>query len=128
VIFVSLLQPEPRPQKIDQLVIDGHVIPNEVLFTAPTPRDVPYPTLVLSDNLKVVVSFLKQQNKGDNHRLIYLRPYHPGKQILGRRFDLESDNSIKNTIIREIDAIACHYTLLRLMREGFAFNKAIVFS
>lgn len=88
-IFVSLLQPEPRPQKIDHLVIDGHVIPNEVLFTAPTPHDVPYPTLVLSDNLKVVVCFLKQQNKGDNHRLIYLRPDHPGKQILDRRFDLE---------------------------------------
>ncbi|XP_070512784.1 fasciclin-1 isoform X2 [Cardiocondyla obscurior] len=56
-------KPEPRPQKIDQLVIDGHVLPNEVLFTAPTPEKVPYPTLVFSDNLRVVVSFLKQQNK-----------------------------------------------------------------
>lgn len=56
-------KPEPRPQKIDQLVIDGHVLPNEVLFTSPTPEKVPYPTLVFSDNLKVVVSFLKSQNK-----------------------------------------------------------------
>lgn len=56
-------KPQPRPQKIDQLVIDGHVLPNEVLFTAPTPDKVPYPTLVFSDNLRVVVSFLKSQNK-----------------------------------------------------------------
>ncbi|TGZ53448.1 Fasciclin-1 [Temnothorax longispinosus] len=56
-------KPEPRPQKIDQLVIDGHVLPNEVLFTAPTPDKVPYPTLVFNDNLRVVVSFLKSQNK-----------------------------------------------------------------
>lgn len=68
-LSLSLLQPEPRPQKIDQLVIDGHVLPNEVLFTAPTPDKLPYPTLVFSDNLRVVVSFLKSQNKGDNHRL-----------------------------------------------------------
>lgn len=56
-------KPEPRPQKIDQLVIDGHVLPNEVLFTAPTPDKMSYPTLVFSDNLRVVVSFLKSQNK-----------------------------------------------------------------
>lgn len=64
----SLLQPEPRPQKIDQLVIDGHVIPNHVLFTAPTPDNVQHPTLVFSENLKVTVSFLKAHNKGDNGR------------------------------------------------------------
>ncbi|XP_011641357.1 fasciclin-1 isoform X2 [Pogonomyrmex barbatus] len=56
-------KPEPRPQKIDQLVIDGHVLPSQVLFTAPTPDKVPYPTLVFSDNLKVTASFLKAQNK-----------------------------------------------------------------
>ncbi|XP_011865961.1 PREDICTED: fasciclin-1 isoform X1 [Vollenhovia emeryi] len=56
-------KPEPRPNKIDQRVIDGHVLSGEVLFTAPTPDKVPYPTLVFSDNLKVVVSFLKSQNK-----------------------------------------------------------------
>lgn len=79
-IFASLLQPEPRPQKIDQLVIDGHVIPNEVLFTSPT-SEKEYPTLVFSDNLKVLVSFMKSENKGDNHRLRTLRLDHPGNRF-----------------------------------------------
>ncbi|XP_018366055.1 PREDICTED: fasciclin-1 [Trachymyrmex cornetzi] len=56
-------KPVPRPRLIDKLVIDGHVIPSEVLFTAPTPDNVQYPTLVFSDNLKVVISFSKSQNK-----------------------------------------------------------------
>ncbi|XP_014486639.1 PREDICTED: fasciclin-1 isoform X2 [Dinoponera quadriceps] len=56
-------KPEPRPMKIDPLVIDGHVIPNQVLFTAPTPDNGQYPTLVFSENLKVTVSFLKAHNK-----------------------------------------------------------------
>ncbi|KAG5333198.1 FAS1 protein, partial [Acromyrmex heyeri] len=56
-------KPVPRPRLIDRLVIDGHVIPYEVLFTAPTPDNLQYPTLVFSDNLKVVISFSKSQNK-----------------------------------------------------------------
>lgn len=57
-------KPMPRPNKIDQLVIDGHVIPNEVLFTSPTPEKVPYRTLVFSESsMKVVISFMKSQNK-----------------------------------------------------------------
>ncbi|XP_066589755.1 fasciclin-1 isoform X2 [Prorops nasuta] len=55
--------PVPRPQKVDRVVIDGHVIPNHVLFTGPTPDNVPYETLVFSDNQKVTVSFLTAQNK-----------------------------------------------------------------
>ncbi|XP_043682695.1 fasciclin-1 isoform X3 [Vespula pensylvanica] len=56
-------KPEPRPQKVDHLVIDGHVIPNHILFTVPTPENVYYETLVFSDNLKVTVSFLMEHNK-----------------------------------------------------------------
>ncbi|CAL1681693.1 unnamed protein product [Lasius platythorax] len=56
-------KPEPRPQKIDKQVIDGHVLPNEVLFTSPTPDNLEYKTLVFSDNLRVTVSFLKAHNK-----------------------------------------------------------------
>ncbi|KAG7211300.1 hypothetical protein KM043_010598 [Ampulex compressa] len=56
-------KPVPRPHKIDQLVILGHVIPNHVLFTAPTPSNVPYETLTFPDNLKVTVSFLTAHNK-----------------------------------------------------------------
>ncbi|XP_029155310.1 fasciclin-1 isoform X2 [Nylanderia fulva] len=56
-------KPEPRPQKIDKVVIDGHVLPNEVLFTSPTSETIEYKTLVFSDNLRVTVSFLKANNK-----------------------------------------------------------------
>ncbi|XP_011262800.1 fasciclin-1 isoform X4 [Camponotus floridanus] len=56
-------KPEPRPNMIDKQVIDGHVLPNEVLFTSPTLANVEYKTLVFSDNLKVTVSFLKAHNK-----------------------------------------------------------------
>nr|XP_031840103.1 fasciclin-1 isoform X3 [Nomia melanderi] len=56
-------KPIPRPEKVDHLVIDGHVIPNHVLFTSPTPDNVPYKTLAFTDNAKVTVSFLKQNDK-----------------------------------------------------------------
>ncbi|CAK9816423.1 FAS1 [Anthophora plagiata] len=56
-------QPSPRPEKVDRVVIDGHVIPNHVLFTIPTPDDVPYETLAFTDNVKVTVSFIKEHNK-----------------------------------------------------------------
>lgn len=52
------------------MVIDGHVIPNHVLFTAATPNNLPYETLAFSDNVKVTVSFLKEQDKGEN--LLYV--------------------------------------------------------
>ncbi|XP_076287774.1 fasciclin 1 Fas1 domain-containing isoform X3 [Lasioglossum baleicum] len=55
--------PAPRPEKVDRVVIDGHVIPNHVLFTSPTPENVPYKTLAFTDNVKVTVSFLKQNDK-----------------------------------------------------------------
>ncbi|XP_031368995.1 fasciclin-1 isoform X4 [Apis dorsata] len=56
-------RPSPRPEKVDRVVIDGHVIPNHVLFTTPTPHNVPYQTLAFSDNVKVTVSFLKEHDK-----------------------------------------------------------------
>lgn len=56
-------KPAPRPEKVDRVVIDGHVIPNHVLFTSPTPHNVPYQTLAFTDNVKVTVSFLKQHDK-----------------------------------------------------------------
>lgn len=69
-LLLALSQPEPRPQKIDQLVIDGHVLPDQVLFTAPTPDNTPYRTLVFSDNLKVTVSFLHAHSKGDDSNIL----------------------------------------------------------
>ena len=56
-------KPTPRPEKVDRVVIDGHVIPNHVLFTAATPDNLPYETLAFSDNVKVTVSFRKAQDK-----------------------------------------------------------------
>lgn len=55
--------PAPRPEKVDRVVIDGHVIPNHVLFTSPTPDNVPYKTLAFTDNVKVTVSFHKENDK-----------------------------------------------------------------
>ncbi|CAL7940146.1 unnamed protein product [Xylocopa violacea] len=56
-------QPSPRPEKVDRVVIDGHVIPNHILFTTPTPDNVPYETLAFSDNVKVTISFVKTNDK-----------------------------------------------------------------
>uniref|UniRef100_A0ABD2VU11 FAS1 domain-containing protein n=1 Tax=Trichogramma kaykai TaxID=54128 RepID=A0ABD2VU11_9HYME len=50
-------KPSHRASKIDKQVIDGHVIPNHVLFTAPTPSNKPYETLAFGDNLKVTITF-----------------------------------------------------------------------
>lgn len=48
---------------IDDKVIDGHVIPDHVLFTAATHHDMPYETLAFSDNLKVTVSFTTEPDQ-----------------------------------------------------------------
>lgn len=55
-----LLQSQVRPGKIDQKVIDGHIIANHVLFTNPTPDDVKYQSMAFTDMLKVMISFKKE--------------------------------------------------------------------
>lgn len=64
-------KPPPRPDMIDRKVIDGHVIPNNVVFTAPAPLDDPLETLAFEDNLKVTVTFFKQ-GEGKNAK-VYVR-------------------------------------------------------
>ncbi|XP_058816986.1 fasciclin-1 isoform X3 [Topomyia yanbarensis] len=64
-------KPPPRPDMIDRKVIDGHVIPNHVIFTAPAPLDDPMETLAFEDNLKVTVTFFKQ-GEGKNAK-VYVR-------------------------------------------------------
>ncbi|XP_017776262.1 PREDICTED: fasciclin-1 isoform X2 [Nicrophorus vespilloides] len=49
-----------RPESIDAKVIDGHVIPKHVLFTAPTTKDISYDTLANVDNMKVYISFSEE--------------------------------------------------------------------
>ncbi|CAG5076043.1 Similar to FAS1: Fasciclin-1 (Schistocerca americana) [Cotesia congregata] len=63
-------KPSVRPTKIDHQVIDGHVIPNHVLFTAPTPNDRPYNTLANTDNFKVTISFVRDP---DNSKKMYVK-------------------------------------------------------
>ncbi|GLV34060.1 Fasciclin 1 [Carabus blaptoides fortunei] len=49
--------PSQRANMLDDKVIDGHVIPNHVLFSSSTPYDTPFQTLAFGDNLKVSVTF-----------------------------------------------------------------------
>lgn len=57
-----MFQPSPRPDMIDKKVIDGHVIPNKVIFTASASLNEELPTLAFEDNLKVTVSFFTQND------------------------------------------------------------------
>ncbi|KAJ8667181.1 hypothetical protein QAD02_008843 [Eretmocerus hayati] len=61
-------KPNARPRKIDKQVIDGHVIPNHVLFTAPTQSNKPYETLAFGDNLKVTISFSTEHSDKGAHK------------------------------------------------------------
>lgn len=47
---------------IDKKVIDGHVIPHHVIFTAPAHLEHPYSTAVFEDNLKVTATFFNQND------------------------------------------------------------------
>lgn len=47
---------------IDKKVIDGHVIPGHVIFTAPAHLEHPYETTAFEDNLKVTATFFTQDD------------------------------------------------------------------
>ncbi|XP_039151678.1 fasciclin-1 isoform X16 [Drosophila simulans] len=51
-----------RSSLVDGKVIDGHVIPNTVIFTAAAQHDDPKASGAFEDLLKVTVSFFKQKN------------------------------------------------------------------
>nr|CAD7432009.1 unnamed protein product [Timema monikensis] len=70
-------KPPPRPEKIDQKVIDGHVIPDYVLFTDATPKDHDYNTLANYDMLRVTISFTTQSDGRTS------RPYVKSNTHLG---------------------------------------------
>ncbi|CAH2105724.1 unnamed protein product [Euphydryas editha] len=55
-------KPTTRSDLIDAKVIDGHVIPNYVLFTQATPETEEYKSLAFSDNVKVIISFTTSAN------------------------------------------------------------------
>jgi hypothetical protein len=60
ICYICILQPPPRPEKIDKKVIDGHVIPDQVIFTRATPGDAEFDTLAFGDMMRVTVSFTTQ--------------------------------------------------------------------
>ncbi|XP_055615334.1 LOW QUALITY PROTEIN: fasciclin-1-like [Toxorhynchites rutilus septentrionalis] len=64
-------KPPPRTDMIDRKVIDGHVIPNHVIFTDPAPLENPFETLAFEDNLKVTATFFRQ-GEGRNSK-VYVR-------------------------------------------------------
>lgn len=47
---------------MDNKVIDGHVILNNVIFTSAAQIEVPQTTAAFEDNIKVTVSFFKQKD------------------------------------------------------------------
>ncbi|XP_077294817.1 fasciclin 1 Fas1 domain-containing isoform X2 [Arctopsyche grandis] len=55
-------KPHPRPELIDVRVVDGHVIPDKVLFTKATQDDIPHETLAFGDNFQVIISFAKTED------------------------------------------------------------------
>ncbi|KAK9880989.1 hypothetical protein WA026_014336 [Henosepilachna vigintioctopunctata] len=64
-----------RAAAIDGKVIDGHVIPRQVLFTAPTRKGVPFQTLANGDNnIRVVISFT-QEIRGNNRIVHYVKSH-----------------------------------------------------
>lgn len=64
-----------RADLIDAKIIDGHVIPKKVLFTAPTKKDVPFQTLANGDNnVRVVISFT-QETRNPNTIINYVKSH-----------------------------------------------------
>ncbi|XP_034488533.1 fasciclin-1 isoform X2 [Drosophila innubila] len=51
-----------RSTLVDGKVIDGHVIPNTVIFTAASQHDEPKTSAAFEDQLKVTVSFIKEKD------------------------------------------------------------------
>lgn len=64
---------------MDSKVIDGHIIPREVLFTAPTKRDHRFETLAEVDNMRVFISFSSEHGeRSDSGRFKLINLYtHP---------------------------------------------------
>ncbi|XP_045765783.1 fasciclin-1 isoform X3 [Maniola jurtina] len=55
-------KPTTRSDLIDAKVVDGHVIPHQVLFTQATPDTKEFKSLAFSDNVKVIISFTTSIN------------------------------------------------------------------
>ncbi|KAK6617553.1 hypothetical protein RUM44_005141 [Polyplax serrata] len=103
--FADLFKPPSRPEKIDQKVIDGHVIPHHVLFTGATPQGIDYKTLAFHDMMKVTISFT-QQNDG-KHSKLYVKSHtivgddnHPTGVVLAEI--VRANIPVKNGVVHLI--------------------------
>ncbi|XP_016840749.1 fasciclin-1 isoform X3 [Nasonia vitripennis] len=99
-------KPAPRANKIDEKVIDGHVIPGHVLFTAPTPSNKPYETLAFGDNLKVTISF-STEHSDKGHDKYYVKSdtllgdsQHPSASVLAEI--VKPNIPVKNGVVHLI--------------------------
>ncbi|XP_055716286.1 fasciclin-1-like isoform X2 [Phlebotomus papatasi] len=63
-------KPPPRADLFDKKVIDGHIIPNRVLFTAAAPFGDPLPTLAFEDNLKVQITFSQTSDSKSSKKIV----------------------------------------------------------
>lgn len=61
---------------IDKKVIDGHIIPDRVVFTASAPLEEPFATSAFEDNIKVTVTFFTQ-GEGKHQRSKFLSICQP---------------------------------------------------
>ncbi|ENN76656.1 hypothetical protein YQE_06835, partial [Dendroctonus ponderosae] len=95
-----------RAGLIDDYIIDGHVIPREVLFTTPTKKDSPFPTLANSDNvIRVIISFTQEQR--DKTIINYVKSHtlfgdgkHPQGVVLAEI--VKANIPVKNGVIHLI--------------------------
>ncbi|KAL1505831.1 hypothetical protein ABEB36_005303 [Hypothenemus hampei] len=95
-----------RASMIDSYIIDGHVIPREVLFTTPTKKDHPFHTLANSDNvIRVVISFTQEQR--ENTVINYVKSHtlfadgkHPQGVVLAEI--VKANIPVKNGVIHLI--------------------------
>ncbi|CAG9765041.1 unnamed protein product [Ceutorhynchus assimilis] len=95
-----------RASLIDEYIIDGHVIPKEVLFTTPTKKDSPFDTMANRDNvIRVVISFTQEQR--DNSVINYVKSHtlfgdgkHPQGVVLAEI--VKANIPVKNGVIHLI--------------------------
>lgn len=74
-LCLYLLQVSTRSNLVDGKVIDGHVIPNTVVFTAASQKDEPRTSAAFEDLLKVTVSFFKQKDGKSMYQACFFLPH-----------------------------------------------------
>ncbi|ERL85007.1 hypothetical protein D910_02430, partial [Dendroctonus ponderosae] len=121
-----------RAGLIDDYIIDGHVIPREVLFTTPTKKDSPFPTLANSDNvIRVIISFTQEQR--DKTIINYVKSHtlfgdgkHPQGVVLAEI--VKANIPVKNGVIHLIHKplMIVDSTIKELLQVRVGFNHDLI--